>query len=189
VKLPLPPSCFPTLWNNDQGYIDNYLSLFPGYYATGDAGVIDSDGYVTVLERTDDVINVSAHRLSTGGIEAVVKAQAGVSDAAVVGTIDEQKGEVPIALVVLSREGAAQEAVVLDAILRAVRTEIGAIASLAGIASVDQLPKTRSGKVLRKNIRGLANGKPVPVPGTIDNPQAMDIAIEALKSLGYPKST
>jgi propionyl-CoA synthetase len=189
VKLPLPPSCFPTLWNNDQGYIDGYMTMFPGYYATGDAGVIDSDGYVTVLERTDDVINVAAHRLSTGSIEAVVKAQIGVSDAAVVGTIDEQKGQVPIALVVLNSEGIAKEAAVMQSIREAVRSEIGAIATLAGVAKVEQLPKTRSGKVLRKNIRGLADGKPIPVPGTIDNIEAMDLCVSALASLGYPKAT
>eukprot|EP00747_Dinoflagellata_sp_TGD_P184926 gnl/TRDRNA2_/TRDRNA2_41045_c0_seq1.p1 gnl/TRDRNA2_/TRDRNA2_41045_c0~~gnl/TRDRNA2_/TRDRNA2_41045_c0_seq1.p1 ORF type:complete len:682 (-),score=137.67 gnl/TRDRNA2_/TRDRNA2_41045_c0_seq1:77-1972(-) len=188
VKLPLPPSCFPTLWNNDQGYIDGYMSLFPGYYASGDAGVIDADGYVTVLERTDDVINVAAHRLSTGTIEAVVKAQPGVSDAAVVGTEDEQKGQVPIALVVLTADGTAREPEVLAGIKAAVRKEIGAIASLAAISSVEQLPKTRSGKVLRKNIRGLADGKPVPVPGTIDNMQAMDIVSTALRQMGYPKA-
>jgi propionyl-CoA synthetase len=188
VKLPLPPSCFPTLWNNDQGYVDGYLKAFPGYYATGDAGVIDEDGYVSVLERTDDVINVAAHRLSTGTIEAVVKAQAGVSDAAVVGVVDETKGQVPLALVVLSSEGASREKAVLEAIKTAVRQEIGAIATLAGVAGVEQLPKTRSGKVLRKNIRGLADGKPYPVPGTIENPQAMDIVIAALAGLGYPKA-
>lgn len=187
VKLPLPPSCFPTLWNNDQGYVDSYLSNYPGYYATGDAGVIDADGYVTVLERTDDVINVAAHRLSTGSIEAVVKAQEGVSDAAVIGAADTLKGQVPLALVVLSGDAAAREAQVLEAVKLAVRTEIGPIASLAGIASVDQLPKTRSGKVLRKNIRGLANGKPVLVPGTIDNPQALDIVSSALATMGYPR--
>jgi len=188
VKLPLPPSCFPTLWNNEKGYINSYMTLFPGFYATGDAGVIDADGYVTVLERTDDVINVSAHRLSTGTIEAVVKAQEGVSDAAVVGALDATKGQVPLALVVLNSAGMSKLSSVLESIKAAVREEIGAIASLAGIASVEQLPKTRSGKVLRKNIRGLADGKPVPVPGTIDNPQALDLVIEALASIGYPKS-
>mmetsp|Transcript_86826 Transcript_86826/g.218572 ORF Transcript_86826/g.218572 Transcript_86826/m.218572 type:complete len:660 (-) Transcript_86826:171-2150(-) len=187
VKLPLPPSCFPTLWNNDSGFIDGYMSLFPGYYASGDAGVIDAEGYVTVLERTDDIINVSAHRLSPGRIEAVVKAQAGVSDAAVVGASDDLKGEVPLALVVLNSDGMAKADTVLTTIREAVRKDIGAIASLAGVAVVEQLPKTRSGKVLRKNIRGLANGKPVPVPGTIDNPQAMDIVEAALRALGYPK--
>eukprot|EP00931_Biecheleriopsis_adriatica_P047068 TRINITY_DN27106_c0_g1_i1.p1 TRINITY_DN27106_c0_g1~~TRINITY_DN27106_c0_g1_i1.p1 ORF type:complete len:691 (-),score=108.93 TRINITY_DN27106_c0_g1_i1:415-2283(-) len=185
VKLPLPPSCFPTLWKNDKGFLDGYLSLFPGYYASGDAGVIGEDGYVTVLERTDDVINVSAHRLSSGQLEAVVKAQQGVSDAAVVGAKDALKGEVPLALVVLTT--GAVEADVISSIKEAVRRDVGAIASFAGVASIEQLPKTRSGKVLRKNIRGLANGMPVPIPGTIDNPQAMDMVSAALQTLGYPK--
>lgn len=187
VKLPMPPSCFPTLWNNDQGYIDTYMSLFPGYYASGDAGIIDADGYVTVLERTDDVINVAAHRLSAGNIEATVKAQKYVIDAAVVGAADENKGQVPIALVVLSGEASTQEAAVFEAIRQAVRREIGAIASLGGIAAVEQLPKTRSGKVLRKNIRGLADGKQVVVPGTIENAIALDLVAKALARIGYPK--
>lgn len=187
VKLPLPPSCFPTLWNNDKGFVEGYMELFPGYYASGDAGVIDEDGYVTVLERTDDVINVAAHRLSTGRIEAVVKACPGVSDAAVVGAQDQQKGQVPLALVVLNAEGTSKEKETLDGIRAAVRAEIGAIASLQGLAAVEQLPKTRSGKVLRKNIRGIADGKPVAVPGTIENPQALDICAAALLTIGYPK--
>lgn len=189
IKLPLPPSCFPTLWNNDEGYLESYMRTYPGFYASGDAGTVDEHGYVTVLERTDDVINVAAHRLSTGNIEAVVKAQAGVSDAAVVGAADPLKGEAPIALVVLNAMGAADPESVFAAARSAVRAEIGAIASLAGVAQVDQLPKTRSGKVLRKNIRGLANGKPVPVPGTIENPQAMEIVETALKTIGYPKAS
>jgi len=186
VKLPLPPSCFPTLWNNDKGYVEGYLELYPGYYATGDAGMIDADGYVTVLERTDDVINVAAHRLSTGQIEAVVKAQAGVSDAAVVGAADPTKGQVPVACVVVSCS-AAETPALLDKIKLAVREQVGPIASLGGIVAVDQLPKTRSGKVLRKNIRGIADGKPVQVPATIDNPDALEIVTAALVSIGYPK--
>eukprot|EP00928_Gymnodinium_smaydae_P039718 TRINITY_DN27065_c0_g1_i2.p1 TRINITY_DN27065_c0_g1~~TRINITY_DN27065_c0_g1_i2.p1 ORF type:complete len:483 (+),score=85.93 TRINITY_DN27065_c0_g1_i2:526-1974(+) len=186
VKLPLPPSCFPTLWRNDRGYIDSYMAEFPGFYASGDAGSIDERGYVTVLERTDDVINVSAHRLSTGQIEAVVKAQQGVSDAAVVGARDALKGDVPLALVMLNAAGEADVEATLQRVRDAVRSEIGAIAALAGVAVVEMLPKTRSGKVLRKNIRGLANGRPVPVPGTIEDPRAMDIAAAALRTLGFP---
>eukprot|EP00405_Crypthecodinium_cohnii_P017367 CAMPEP_0206450530 /NCGR_PEP_ID=MMETSP0324_2-20121206/18782_1 /ASSEMBLY_ACC=CAM_ASM_000836 /TAXON_ID=2866 /ORGANISM="Crypthecodinium cohnii, Strain Seligo" /LENGTH=660 /DNA_ID=CAMNT_0053920201 /DNA_START=35 /DNA_END=2017 /DNA_ORIENTATION=- len=187
VKLPMPPSCFPTLWRNDAGYISNYLSMYPGYYASGDAGVIDENGYVTVLERTDDVINVAAHRLSTGGIEAVIKAQAGVVDCAVVGVQDDQKGQVPVALVVLNAAGAEKEADLFEAIRASVRKEIGGIASLAGLATVSNLPRTRSGKVLRKNIRGLADGKEVAVPGTIENPAMIDVSKEALGKIGYPK--
>jgi len=150
--------------------------------------VIDENGYVSVLERMDDVINVAAHRLSTGNIEAVVKAQAGVSDAAVVGAADDFKGQVPIACVVLNEQGEARGANELrTAIQQAVRTEVSPVAALAGVCFVEQLPKTRSGKVLRKNIRGLADGKPVPVPGTIDNPEAMDIIVEGLATLGYPQ--
>jgi len=125
MKLPLPPSCFPTLWRDDAGYIETYLSLFPGYYASGDAGFIDENGYITVLERTDDVINVAAHRLSTGAIEAVIKAQEGVVDCAVVGVQDDLKGQVPIALVVLTSDGVRKESFLFKVIRSSVRREIG----------------------------------------------------------------
>jgi len=189
LKLPLPPACFPTLWEDDKRFISSYHEEFPGYYASGDAGLIDEDGYVQVLERTDDVINVAAHRLSTGNIEAVVKAMPGVSDAAVVGAADDFKGQVPLALVVFNADVNGKENDIMEQIKVAVRNEVGAIASLGGIAAVDQLPKTRSGKVLRKNIRGLADGKPVLIPGTCENPQALDLIEAVLKGMGYPKAT
>ena len=155
VKLPLPPSCFSTLYNNDEGFIEEYLAANPGYYTTGDAGVIDSNGYVSVLvsaaapvapseapsklaaaqERMDDVINVAAHRLSTGNIEAVVKAQLGVSDAAVVGAADDFKGQVPIACVVLNDAGTGREEELRAEINSAVRTEVSPVAALAGICA------------------------------------------------------
>jgi propionyl-CoA synthetase len=187
VRLPLPPSCFPTLWENDAGFEAEYLNQHSGYYTTGDAGVIDGDGYVSVLERMDDVINVAAHRLSAGNIEAVVKAQAGVADAAVVGAADDFKGQVPLAVVVLAASAAAgDEAALIKAIQAAVRSEVSPVAALAGVCFVEQLPKTRSGKVLRKNIRGLADGKEVAVPGTIDNPEAFALVAAALATIGYP---
>jgi len=187
ARLPLPPGTFPTLWNNDEGYKRSYMSTFEGCYATGDAGVIDADGYVTVLERTDDVINVAAHRLSCGTLEASIKAHPDVNDCAVVGAHDAVKGQVPVALVVLMDGVARGHDEVARDLVSKVREDVGPIATPAAVGVVEQLPKTRSGKVLRKNIRGLADGKPVPVPGTIENPAAMEVVASKLQSLGFPR--
>jgi len=188
VRLPLPPGTFPTLWNNDDGYKKSYMSAFEGCYATGDAGTIDGDGYVTVLERTDDVINVAAHRLSCGALEASIKEHPDVNDCAVVGAADALKGQVPLALIVLMDGVTRTPKEVSDELVAKVRKDVGPIATPAAVGIVEQLPKTRSGKVLRKNIRGLADGKPAPVPGTIENPAAMGVVAEALKSLGFPRA-
>eukprot|EP00927_Polykrikos_kofoidii_P028505 TRINITY_DN24878_c0_g1_i1.p1 TRINITY_DN24878_c0_g1~~TRINITY_DN24878_c0_g1_i1.p1 ORF type:complete len:681 (+),score=92.01 TRINITY_DN24878_c0_g1_i1:116-2158(+) len=187
AKLPLPPSCFSTLWRGDENYVKTYMTQFPGYYATGDAGLIDSDGYVTVLERTDDVINVSAHRLSSGQVEAVVKAQEGVSDAAVIGVACDFKGQVPIALAILNADATEREEEILENIRLAVRREIGPIGTLAAASTIPQLPKTRSGKVLRKLMRRMADGAEVNVPGTIEDPNSVNVLRETLSKLGYPK--
>jgi len=187
ARLPLPPGTFPTLWNNDEGYKRAYMSTFEGCYATGDAGTIDADGYVTVLERTDDVINVAAHRLSCGTLEASIKAHPDVNDCAVVGAHDDVKGQVPVALVVLMDGVHRDQSAVAQDLIAKVRQDVGPIATPAAVGVVEQLPKTRSGKVLRKNIRGLADGKPVPVPGTIENPDAMEIVADKLHSLGFPR--
>jgi len=187
VKLPLPPGTFPTLWKNDEGYARSYMSAFEGCYETGDAGVIDEDGYVTVLERTDDVINVAAHRLSCGALEASIKEHSDVNDCAVVGAVDALKGQVPVALVVLMDGVARPHEDITKDLIAKVRKDVGPIATPSAVGIVEQLPKTRSGKVLRKNIRGIADGKPVPVPGTIENPVAMEIVTSALRSMGFPK--
>jgi propionyl-CoA synthetase len=186
AKLPLPPGTFPTLWNNDAGYVKSYMEAYKGYYSTGDAGVLDADGYVTVLERTDDVINVAAHRISCGSLEASIKEHPDVNDCAAVGTACPVKGQVPVVLVVLMDGVTRTHAEVARDLTEKVREDVGAIATPAAIGVVDQLPKTRSGKVLRKNIRGLADGKPVPVPGTIENPAAVDLVAAKLADLGFP---
>jgi len=188
VKLPLPPGTFPTLWNNRDGYIRSYMSTFPGCYETGDAGTIDQDGYVTVLERTDDVINVAAHRISCGALEASIKAHPDINDCAVVGALDPVKGTVPLALVVLMDGVTKEHGELSQELVSKVRHDVGPIATPAAVGVVAQLPKTRSGKVLRKNIRGLADGKPVPVPGTIENIAAIEMVETELRSLGFPRS-
>lgn len=187
AKLPLPPGTFPTLWNDAARYKQAYFSSHAGYYTSGDVGVIDDDGYVTVLERDDDVMNVAGHRLSSGTIEAAIKAHEAVNDCAVVGAADPIKGQVPLAMVVLMESVETPLEEVKKELNTKVRAECGGIATLAAVGFVDQLPKTRSGKVLRKNIRGLADGKPYPVPGTIENPAAMQVIEDTLKSLGLPK--
>ena len=172
VKLPLPPGTLPTLWGDDDRYVSSYLSAFPGYYLTGDGGYIDADGYLYVMGRTDDVINVAGHRMSTGSIEAVLAAHPAVAECAVIGVADELKGQVPRGLVVLkagaSADGLAEE------LVAAVRDNIGAVASFKAVDVVPALPKTRSGKILRKTMRGIADGREEPVPSTIEDPSVLD---------------
>jgi propionyl-CoA synthetase len=174
VKLPLPPGCLPTLWQNDSGFIASYLSRYPGYYLTGDGGFFDSDGYLYVMGRTDDVINVAGHRLSTGEMEEILASHPAVAECAVFGVSDALKGEVPRGFVVL-KSGVTADAAVLSAELaQMIRDTIGPIASLSRLDIVPALPKTRSGKILRKTMRGIANGRDEPVPSTIDDPGVLD---------------
>jgi len=186
VKLPLPPGAFSGLYGDEARYLE-YFTENPGYYTTGDAGVVHEDGYVTVLERTDDVLNVAAHRLSSGQIEAVIKSHPMVNDAAVVGAKDAIKGQVPVAFIVLAADGLGEsegiQKQVMDEIGVKVREEVGPIAALKATASVSMLPKTRSGKVLRKNIRGMVDGIDVAVPGTIEDMKAFDVIEEAIRSM------
>jgi propionyl-CoA synthetase len=169
IRLPLPPGTLPTLWNDDQRYVDSYLSVFPGYYATGDGGNVDADGYVYVMGRTDDVINVAGHRLSTGSMEAVVASHPAVAECAVIGVLDALKGQVPRAFVVL-KSGVEIDPEVLQAeVVAAIRDQIGAVASLKSVVVVPALPKTRSGKILRRTMRGIADGRPEAPPSTIDD--------------------
>ncbi|CDO06918.1 propionyl-CoA synthetase [Mycolicibacterium cosmeticum] len=172
VRLPLPPGTLPTLWGDDARYVSSYLSAFPGYYLTGDGGHIDSDGYLFVVGRTDDVINVAGHRLSTGSIEAVLAAHPAVAECAVIGVADEVKGQVPRGLVVL-KSGATADGLA-EQLIEAVRDNIGAVASFKLVDVVPALPKTRSGKILRKTMRGIADGRDEPVPSTIEDPAVLD---------------
>jgi propionyl-CoA synthetase len=177
----------PTLWHNDDRYVSSYLSVFPGYYQTGDAGFIDEDGYLYVMTRTDDIINVAGHRLSTGGMEEVLAAHPDVAECAVMGIADQLKGQVPLGLLVLkagvNRPGGEieREAVAL------VRERIGPVASFKDALVVDRLPKTRSGKILRGTMRRIADGETYTVPATIDDPVILDEITEALSKAGYPQ--
>jgi propionyl-CoA synthetase len=172
IRLPLPPGTVPTLWRDDDGYDDAYLREHPGYYLTGDGGYIDEDGYMFVMGRTDDVINVAGHRLSTGAIEAVLAAHPAVAECAVIGVADEIKGQVPRGFVVL-KAGASAEGLGAD-LVTLVRNEIGAVACFRLVDVVQALPKTRSGKILRKTMRGIAHGEDEPVPSTIEDPAVLD---------------
>jgi propionyl-CoA synthetase len=187
IRLPLPPGCLPTLWNNEGALRSAYLDAHPGYYTTGDAGFCDADGYVHVMSRTDDIINVAGHRLSSGGIEQVVAMHPDVAECAVVGAADAIKGCVPVGLIVLKKGVTQQRDSVLREVVTAVRDSIGAVASFKSVAVVAQLPKTRSGKILRGAIRRLADGEPCGIPPTIDDPQSLDRVREALASIGYPR--
>ena len=183
VRLPLPPGCLPTLWGDDQRFIDSYLSQHPGSYTTGDGGFRDEDGYVYVMGRTDDVINVAGHRLSTGEMEEILASHAAVAECAVIGVDDPLKGQVPRGFVVL-KAGAGTEPDVLSAELVAlVRAQIGAVAALRRVDVVAALPKTRSGKILRKTMRGIANGNACEaVPSTIDDITALDAVRPILRN-------
>ena len=170
VKLPLPPGAFPTLWNAPDRFIESYLAAFPGYYNTGDAGIIDDEGYAFILSRTDDIINVAGHRLSTGGMEEVLADHPDVAECAVLGIADAMKGEVPMGLVVLSAGVTRDHAEIVKELVQSVRDRIGPVAAFKLAAVVERLPKTRSGKILRATIRKMANGETVTVPATIDDP-------------------
>jgi propionyl-CoA synthetase len=174
IRLPLPPGCLPTLWGDDERYVRSYLSAFPGNYLTGDGGRFDSDGYLYVMGRTDDVINVAGHRLSTGAMEEVLAAHPAVAECAVIGVHDGLKGQVPRGLVVLKAGVNADPDVLAAELVAMVREQIGAVAALRRIDVVAGLPKTRSGKILRRTMRGIADGRDEPVPSTIDDPAVLD---------------
>ena len=188
VKLPMPPGCLPTLWNNDDRFVESYMAEYPGYYKTGDAGYLDEDGYVFVMARTDDIINVAGHRLSTGGMEEVLAAHPDVAECAVVGAADKLKGQVPLGFLVLksgvSRSG---EEIVAETV-KMVREQIGPVAAFKEAVIIQRLPKTRSGKILRGTIQKIADGEDYPMPATIDDPAILDEITIALQSIGYPKS-
>ena len=187
IKLPLPPGCLPTLWNNDAGYEQSYLSRYPGFYLTGDAGYMDDDGYLYIMSRVDDIINVAGHRLSTGAMEEALAFHPDVAECAVVGVADELKGEVPVGFVVTKAgvtRGADQ---IVPELVERVRASIGPVAAFKQAAIVARLPKTRSGKILRGTVKKIADGQPYTTPATIDDPAILDEMAAALRGLGYPK--
>jgi propionyl-CoA synthetase len=174
IRLPLPPGTLPTLWGDDDRYVESYLSHYPGYYLTGDGGYVDEDGYVYVMGRTDDVINVAGHRLSTGSMEAVLASHPAVAECAVIGVADALKGQLPRGFVVLKAGVEISEETLREELVAAVRRDIGPVAAFRDVSVVDGLPKTRSGKILRKTMRGIANGRDEPVPSTIEDPAVLD---------------
>ncbi len=174
LKLPLPPGTLPTLWGDDERYVASYLSAFPGYYLSGDGGYLDEDGYLFVMGRTDDVINVAGHRLSTGSMEAVLAAHPAVAECAVIGVADPLKGQVPRGFVVLKAGVTEDPDEVARALVAKVRDEIGPVAALKEVTVVGGLPKTRSGKILRRTMREIADGRDAPLPGTIEDPAVLD---------------
>jgi propionyl-CoA synthetase len=185
VKLPLPPSGLPTLWNNDDGYIESYMADFPGYYKTGDAGMYDEDGYIYIMSRTDDLINTAGHRLSTGAMEEVLSRHQDVAECAVIGVADQLKGQVPVGFMVLKSGVNREHTEIVKEVVQMVRDDIGPVASFRQATVVDRLPKTRSGKILRKTMRQIADGEDFPTPATIDDPAILEEIAEALKPLGY----
>jgi propionyl-CoA synthetase len=187
VKLPLPPSCLPTLWHNDEGYEKSYLARYPGYYLTADAGYKDEDGYLFIMSRVDDIINVAGHRLSTGAMEEVLSSHPDIAECAVVGVADEIKGEVPVGFVVTKAGVTRSEGDIVRELVERVREHIGPVASFKAATVVKRLPKTRSGKILRGTVKRIADGTPYTVPATIDDPVILDEITESLRGLGYPK--
>ena len=187
VKLPLPPGALPTLWQADEKFVASYLSAFPGFYQTADAGLIDGDGYVHVMTRTDDIINVAAHRLSTGEIEEVLAAHPDVAECAVIGVADALKGQVPLGLLVLKAGVMRPADEVEREAVQLVRDRVGPVASFKTALVVTGLPKTRSGKILRGTMRKIAEGEDYPLPATIDDPAILAEINRALATAGYAK--
>ena len=184
VKLPLPPSCLPTLWNADERFRSSYLTHFPGYYETADAGYIDEDGYLYIMARTDDIINVAGHRLSTGGMEEVLSSHPNVAECAVLGIADQLKGQLPVGLIVLKAGVTKAPAQVEKECVALVREQIGAVAALKTVITINRLPKTRSGKILRATMRKIADKEEFKTPATIDDPAILTEIAAAMKAHG-----
>jgi propionyl-CoA synthetase len=187
-KLPLPPGTFPTLWNAEERFRKSYLDDYPGYYKTGDAGFIDEDGYVSVMTRVDDVINVAGHRLSTGQMEEVLASHKDVAECAVIGVADELKGQVPLGFIVLKAGVNRPEAEIIREIVQLVRERIGPVAAFKTAVIVKRLPKTRSGKILRGTMQKIADSQAFRQPATIDDPAILDEITESLQGIGYAKA-
>lgn len=184
VKLPLPPGCFPTLWQDDKRFMESYMDSYPGYYLTGDNGYIDDDGYVWIMGRTDDIINVAGHRLSTGGMEEVLANHPDVAECAVIGVADDLKGQAPVGVCVLKAGVERNEREIVEEVIKMVREQVGPIASFKKTVIVKRLPKTRSGKILRSTMRKIADVEEYAVPSTIEDVAVLDEITEALRSLG-----
>ena len=187
VKLPLPPGTLATLWRNDERFVKSYMTTFPGFYETSDGGFMDEDGYVYVMGRMDDVINIAGHRLSTGAVEEVIANHPDVVECAVFGTDDKMKGQLPVGLFVLKAGVDRDVEEIKKELVQMVRDSIGPIACFRDSAQVARLPKTRSGKILRGTMRSIANAKEYNMPSTIDDPAILDEITETLKAMGYPK--
>ncbi|MDV4145295.1 propionate-CoA ligase PrpE [Shimia sp. FJ5] len=187
IKLPLPPGTLPNLWNAEERFKKSYLSHFPGYYETGDAGMMDEDGYVYIMARTDDVINVAGHRLSTGAMEEVLAAHPDVAECAVIGVTDQLKGQMPVGFLCLNAGADKAHDDVVKDVIKMVRDQIGPVAAFKLAVVVDRLPKTRSGKILRGTMVNIADGTAFKMPATIDDPAILDEIKEALQTIGYAK--
>ncbi|MBN2739391.1 MAG: propionyl-CoA synthetase [Rhodobacteraceae bacterium] len=187
IKLPLPPGTLPTLWNAEDRFKKSYLEHFPGYYETGDAGYIDEDGYLYIMARTDDVINVAGHRLSTGAMEEVLAGHPDVAECAVIGVADDLKGQSPMGFLCLNSGCSRPESEIVKECVKRVRDKIGPVAAFKLACIVERLPKTRSGKILRATMVKIADGQEWKMPATIDDPAILDEITQALKILGYPK--
>lgn len=188
IRLPMPPGALPTLWQKDAHFLASYLAEYPGYYHTADAGYIDPDGYVYIMARTDDIINVAGHRLSTGAIEEVLASHPDVAECAVIGVHDDLKGQVPVGFLVLKSNATRPPAVVAEETVRLVRERIGPVACFKQALVVGRLPKTRSGKILRSTMRAIADGQPYKLPATIDDPTVLQELTEVLAQAASPRS-
>jgi propionyl-CoA synthetase len=187
IKLPMPPSCLPTLWNNDAGYETSYLTKHPGHYLTGDAGYRDEDGYLYIMSRVDDIINVAGHRLSTGAMEEVLAGHPDVAECAVVGVADEIKGEVPVGFVVTKAGVTRGDGDICKELVDRIRQQIGPVAAFKTALVVKRLPKTRSGKILRGTMKRIAESQAYTAPATIDDPAILDEITHVLKGAGYAR--
>jgi propionyl-CoA synthetase len=188
VKLPLPPGTLPTLWQNDERFLESYMKQFPGYYKTADAGYIDEEGYAYVMSRTDDIINVAGHRLSTGAMEEVLADHPDVAECAVLGVADKLKGQIPVGFMVLNAGVQRQDEEIVKEVIQMVRERIGPVAAFKTATVVKRLPKTRSGKILRGTIQKIADDAPWKMPATIDDPTILGEMAEALGAIGYGKA-
>lgn len=187
IKLPMPPGCLPTLWQNDDRYVESYLSANEGYYLTGDAGYKDEDGYLWIMSRIDDIINVAGHRLSTGGMEEVLASHPDVAECAVIGAADQLKGELPVGMLVLKAGVEKDHETIVAEAIALVRQKIGPVAAFKKVVVVVRLPKTRSGKILRGTMKKIADSQEYKMPATIDDPVILDEISDALKTIGYAK--
>ena len=189
IELPLPPGNLPTLWQNDQKFKESYLEMYPGYYFTGDGGYIDKDGYIYIMGRVDDVINVAGHRLSTGAMEEVIAKHPDVAECAVVGAADDFKGQLPLGFVVLKEGVEKDNSIIVNELIQMMRQQIGAVSAFKQAVIVKRLPKTRSGKILRGTIRKIADGADYKPPSTIDNPTILKEIEKYVKTIGYGKNS